>query len=126
MTIQELREKRAKAWDTARDFLDSKRQADGTLSEEDSKTYDVLYCCSASRPATEGETTEESKSVKTEKLSLKASALPNGLVKSKTCESTDETTYNNWYNAVYMPTAATNNSTGTRSAGTTKSGSATE
>ena len=32
----------------------------------------MLYCCSASRPATEGETTEESKSVKTEKLSLKA------------------------------------------------------
>ena len=42
MTIQELREKRAKAWDTARDFLDSKRQADGTLSEEDSKTYDTM------------------------------------------------------------------------------------
>lgn len=42
MTIQELREKRAKAWDTARDFLDSKRQANGTLSEEDSKTYDAL------------------------------------------------------------------------------------
>ena len=41
MTIQELREKRAKAWDTARDFLDSKRQSDGTLSEEDSKTYDL-------------------------------------------------------------------------------------
>ena len=85
----------------------------------------VLYCCSASRPATEGETTEESKSVKTEKLSLKASALPNGLVKSKTCESTDETTYNNWYKAVYMPTAATtNNSTGTRSASSTKSSTA--
>ena len=42
MTIQELREKRTKAWDTARDFLDSKRQADGTLSEEDSKTYDAM------------------------------------------------------------------------------------
>lgn len=42
MTIQELREKRAKAWDTARDFLDSKRQADGTLSEADSKTYDAM------------------------------------------------------------------------------------
>ncbi len=42
MTIQELREKRTKAWDTARDFLDSKRQADGTLSEEDSKTYDSM------------------------------------------------------------------------------------
>ena len=85
----------------------------------------VLYCCSASRPATEGETTEESKSVKTETLSLKATALPSGLVKSKTCESTDETTYNNWYNSVYIPTATTtNNSTGTRSASTTKSSTA--
>ena len=37
MTIQELREKRAKAWDTARDFLDTKRTASGLLSEEDSK-----------------------------------------------------------------------------------------
>ncbi len=27
MTIKELREKRKKAWDTARDFLDSKRNA---------------------------------------------------------------------------------------------------
>lgn len=42
MTIQELREKRAKAWDTARDFLDSKRNTSGMLSEEDSKTYDKL------------------------------------------------------------------------------------
>ena len=78
----------------------------------------VLYCCSASRPATEGETTEESKSVKTEKLSLKATALPNGLVKSKTCESTDETTYNNWYSSVYMPAVPAANSTGTKSTGT--------
>lgn len=42
MTIQELREKRAKAWDTARDFLDSKRRPNGTLSEDDSKTYDAM------------------------------------------------------------------------------------
>ena len=42
MTIKELREKRAKAWDTARDFLDSKRNANGVLSEEDSKTYDAM------------------------------------------------------------------------------------
>ena len=42
MTIQELREKRTKAWDTARDFLDSKRNANGVLSEEDSKTYDAM------------------------------------------------------------------------------------
>lgn len=42
MTIQELREKRAKAWDTARDFLDSKRNASGVLSAEDSSAYDQL------------------------------------------------------------------------------------
>ena len=47
MTIQELREKRAKAWDTARDFLDSKRNASGVLSEEDSKTYVPGYWASS-------------------------------------------------------------------------------
>ena len=35
----------------------------------------VMYCCSASRPATESATTEESTEVKTEKLSLKATPL---------------------------------------------------
>ena len=67
----------------------------------------VLYCCTASRPKTESSTTEESTEVKTETLSLKASALPDGLVKSKTCENTDETTYNNWYKTVYIPTFTT-------------------
>ena len=42
MTIQELMEKRAKAWDKARDFLDSRRNSSGLLSEEDSKTYDKM------------------------------------------------------------------------------------
>ena len=87
------------------------------------KIRHVLYCCSASRPSTESSTTEESTEVKTETLSLKATALPSGLVKGKTCESTDQTTYDNWYGAVYIPTAATNNSTGTRSASTAKGGS---
>ena len=67
----------------------------------------VMYCCTASRPKTESSTMEESTEVKTETLSLKASALPDGLVKAKTCESTDETTYTNWYTAVYIPTAKT-------------------
>lgn len=64
----------------------------------------VMYCCTASRPKAESSTTEESTEVKTETLSLKASALPDGLVKSKTCESTDETIYSNWYKSVYIPT----------------------
>lgn len=37
-----LREKRAKAWDAAKAFLDSKRGTDGTLSAEDSATYDKM------------------------------------------------------------------------------------
>ena len=67
------------------------------------KIRHVLYCCSASRPATEGQTTEDSKEVKTETISIKASALPNGLVKAKTCESTDASTYDGWYKNVYTP-----------------------
>lgn len=42
MTIQELIEKRAKAWDEARNFLDSKRNESGLLSEEDGKAYDKM------------------------------------------------------------------------------------
>ena len=71
------------------------------------KIRHVLYCCSASRPATEGQTTEDSKEVKTETISIKASALPNGLVKAKTCESTDASTYDGWYKNVYTPVAGT-------------------
>lgn len=42
MTIQELRKKRAEAWDDARNFLDSKSKESGILSDEDSKTYDAM------------------------------------------------------------------------------------
>lgn len=40
--IQELREKRAKAWDAAKAFLDSKRDAKGLVSEEDTAVYDKM------------------------------------------------------------------------------------
>ena len=40
--ILELREKRAKAWEAAKAFLDSKRGADGLLSAEDTATYDKM------------------------------------------------------------------------------------
>ena len=76
----------------------------------------VLYCCSASRPATESATTEEETEVKTETLSLKATALPDGLVKSKTCENTDETTYNNWYKSVYIPVTTAKSASSAKSA----------
>jgi HK97 family phage major capsid protein len=40
--IQELREKRAKAWDTAKAFLDTKRGTDGLLAAEDVAVYDKM------------------------------------------------------------------------------------
>ena len=38
--ILELTEKRAKAWETAKAFLDAKRNADGFVSAEDAATYE--------------------------------------------------------------------------------------
>lgn len=40
--ILELREKRAKAWETAKAFLDTKRNDSGLLSAEDAATYDKM------------------------------------------------------------------------------------
>ena len=88
------------------------------FSGDKHKIRHVLYCCSASRPATEGQTTEDSTEVKTETLSLTATALPTGLVKAKTCEETDETTYNNWYKMPYNPDTSVKTTTTTT---TTKS-----
>lgn len=40
--VLELREKRAKAWDTAKAFLDSRRGNDGLISAEDIATYEKM------------------------------------------------------------------------------------
>jgi HK97 family phage major capsid protein len=40
--ILDLREKRAKAWEQTKFFLDSKRGADGVVTAEDSETYDKM------------------------------------------------------------------------------------
>ncbi len=39
MTVNELIEKRAKAWESAKEFVDKHEQSNGTLSAEDSETY---------------------------------------------------------------------------------------
>ena len=41
-TILELREKRTKLWENAKDFLDSKRNPDGLISSEDAAVYDKM------------------------------------------------------------------------------------
>ena len=71
----------------------------------------VLYNGSASRPGIEGKTNEDSKEVQTEKLSLKAVPLANGMVKAKTGNTTDATTYADWYKAVYVPAAESDGAT---------------
>ena len=70
------------------------------------KIRHVLYNCSASRPKIESKTNEESREVQTETLSIKARPLSSGYVKAKTGDNTTDATYNDWYKAVYMPTAA--------------------
>ena len=69
----------------------------------------VLYNCTASRPSIESETKEDTIEPGTEKLSLTADPREDGLVKSRTGDSTSEATYNDWYKQVYIhvePTTA--------------------
>lgn len=42
MTINELREKRAKLWNDAKNFLDTHRQSDGLIKGEDVKVYEKM------------------------------------------------------------------------------------
>lgn len=67
----------------------------------------VLYNCTASRPSIESETKEDTIEPGTEKLSLTADPRENGLVKSRTGDSTSEATYNDWYKQVYIPVEPT-------------------
>lgn len=63
----------------------------------------VLYNCSASRPSIESETKEDTIEPGTETLSLTADPRSDGLVKSRTGDSTEDTVYKAWYSAVYVP-----------------------
>jgi len=107
-----------------KDILHEEEDANGVLLENANNEFDrfamlfefkgnqhpvryVLYCCSASRPSVEGETMEDEKEVKTETLSIIASALANGYVKVKTGENISQEAYDAWYDEVYMPPTET-------------------
>ena len=67
----------------------------------------VLYNVQVSRgsdtAATKGETTEP----QTSTVNITVSPLPeSGIVRAHTTQNTDEMTFNNWYNAVYIPTGS--------------------
>lgn len=63
----------------------------------------VLYNCITSRPSIESETKEDTIEPGTEKLSLTADPREDGLVKSRTGDTTDAATYSGWYKQVYIP-----------------------
>jgi len=64
----------------------------------------VMYNCTASRPSIESETKEDKIEPGTETLSLTADPREDGLVKSRTGDTTSAETYQNWYKSVYIPT----------------------
>lgn len=61
----------------------------------------VFYRCMASRPDLASQTKGESIEVQTETLNLTIRPNADGQVKAETTETTDTTTYNGWYSAVY-------------------------
>lgn len=83
---------------------DAKQEAFALLFEfdgDEKAIRHVLYNCSATRPSVESSTKEESIDPVTETLTISAKPLQNGRIKAKTGDTTDEETYNSWYNAVY-------------------------
>ena len=61
----------------------------------------ILYKCACSRPSIESETKEDTIEPGTEKLTITADPRADGLVKARTGDTTDATTYANWYKSVY-------------------------
>lgn len=72
-------------------------------------TRHVIYNCVASRPSVSGNTKEAAISPETETINITAtsiylSALDMDIVKARTGDNTDTTTYNGWMSTVFVPT----------------------
>lgn len=65
-------------------------------------TRHVLYNCVASRPNIKGENKDNQKEPDTEDLSITASPLINGDVKSKTTINTPDNVYTGWFKQVWI------------------------
>ena len=70
-------------------------------------TRHVMYNCTVARPAVGSQTKEENIEPQTESLTITSKPRTDGLVKSKTGDTTATATYEGWYNEVYVPTLAT-------------------
>ena len=91
------------------------------FSGDKNKIRHCLFCCSASRPATESATIEDEKGSKTETTVFDRNGVEQWFGKKlKTCEKTDAEVYENWYKAVYMPNLAAAVQSGKASAASVK------
>lgn len=64
----------------------------------------VMYNCTVARPAVGSQTKEENIEPQTESLTITSKPRTDGLVKSKTGDTTATATYEGWYTDVYVPT----------------------
>lgn len=71
------------------------------------KIRHCMYYCTAQRAGIAGDTKEDKTEVKTEKLTIKSTPLPNGIVKAKTGTNTKDSVYNSWFSRVYVPDETT-------------------
>lgn len=70
-------------------------------------TRHVMYNCTVARPAVGSQTKEENIEPQTESLTITSKPRTDGLVKSKTGDTTATATYEGWYTDVYVPTIET-------------------
>ena len=64
-----------------------------------------MYNCSVSRPSVGSQTKEASITPGTETLNLSSDPRTDGIVKTRTSSTTDNTVYSNWFSSVYTPNA---------------------
>jgi phi13 family phage major tail protein len=69
----------------------------------------VMYNCTASRPSVGSQTKEEETEVQTESITITAApvflaSINKIVVKGRSCSNTSDSTYEGWYNEVYVPT----------------------
>lgn len=74
-------------------------------------TRHVMYNCTATRTTAGSQTKGETIEPQTESVTLTATSIYNAahgkdIVKAETTETTQETAYNGWFEAVYMPVAS--------------------
>ncbi len=77
-------------------------QFDGDVKE----ILHVLYNCKATRPTVASQTKEDKVEPVTESLKMNATPLPDGRVKAKTTDETEDAVRNEWFKKVYEKTTA--------------------